>query len=379
MKLTITTGMAEFDAVEWNALSGTHSPFLCYQFLSALEKHGCVREQHGWLPRHLAARDDNDQLIGAVPLYLKDNSYGEFVFDWAWADAYHRNGLNYYPKAVVAIPYTPATGARLLTHKDANRNEVAGQLLRLAEAFAADNKLSSLHFLFLDEQDRPFFEGDHFMPRTDCQFHWKNRQYADFEGFLSALNARKRKKIKRERRYVEDENIKISILHGHEADDDVWAIMYHFYCSTFEKKSGYPTLSLAFFKEVSQTMGDQVVLIIARHAAQIVAGAICFRSDDTLYGRHWGCTEEFHSLHFEVCYYQGIDYCIQHGLQTFEPGAQGEHKLSRGFLPVKTHSRHWIAHEGFREAIDRYLQQERDSIDDYYDSLMARSPYKKTE
>ena len=301
MQLTITSGMSEFTLAEWNTISGTDNPFLRYEFLSALEKHGCVGEQHGWLARHLAARDGNGQLIGVVPLYLKDNSYGEFVFDWAWADAYQRNGLNYYPKAVVAIPYTPATGPRLLTHRQANRNEVASQLLQLAKAFAVDNQLSSLHFLFLHEHDQPFFEGEHFMQRTDCQFHWQNHQYADFEDFLSTLSARKRKKIKRERRYVEDENIQLSILHGHEADDDLWATMYHFYCSTFEKKSGYPTLNLAFFKEVSQTMGDQVVLIIARHRAEIVAGAICFRSHDTLYGRHWGCTEEFHSLHFEVC------------------------------------------------------------------------------
>ncbi|MEE9343867.1 MAG: GNAT family N-acetyltransferase [Gammaproteobacteria bacterium] len=377
MKLEISQrGMADFDKGDWNRVSGVDYPFLRYEFLSALETQGCVGEQHGWIPQHMAAYDDQNQLTGLLPFYLKNNSYGEFVFDWSWADAYQRNGLPYYPKGLVSVPYTPAKGPRILTHTDCDEPETKKQLIELSTTFATEQHLSSLHFLFLEKADREQFNNEVWLQRSDIQFHWENRNYTNFDDFLSRLNSRKRKKIKRERRQVVEAGIDIQVVSGSDMTEEQWRIMHEFYCSTFDKKSGYPTFSLSFFQEISATMGSQIVLIFAYHESKAVAGAIFFRSNDTLYGRHWGCNEEFHSLHFEVCYYQGIEYCIQQGLQRFEPGAQGEHKISRGFLPMKTHSMHWIAHDDFRRAINRHLVQERHAINEYYSTLQKQSPYK---
>ena len=378
MQLQITTGIAEFTQVEWNRVTGIDNPFLRYEFLAALESNDCVGEKHGWLPRHLAARNDNGELVGVVPLYLKTNSYGEFVFDWSWADACERQGMAYYPKAVVAIPYTPATGPRLLVRSDQDADVIGTHLIQLAQRLAEQEKLSSLHWLFTDPVDTQRLKQQHFMLRLGCQFHWHNHDYRDFEDFLSTLIARKRKKIKRERRQVVDAGIDISMVHGHEADDALWLTMYDFYRTTFEKKWGYPTLSLNFFRQVAETMGEQIVLIVASKDSEPVAGAICFRSQDTLYGRHWGCYADYHSLHFETCYYRGIDYCIEHGLQHFEPGAQGEHKISRGFLPARTWSAHWIAEPRFEKAIDHFLSQEQQAMEEYIDELERQSPYRQS-
>ncbi len=376
MQLKILTAIADVEAGQWNALAGTGNPFLRHEFLAALERNGCVGERHGWIPRHLAAIDERAQLLAAVPLYLKDNSYGEFVFDWAWADAYQRNGLNYYPKAVVAVPYTPATGPRLLIAAGADRQLLSAQLIQLAEQWCRDERLSSLHWLFTDPLDTQTLEQAGLMLRLGCQFHWRNRGYRDFEDYLDSFSSRKRKKVRRERRYVREQGIELRVVHGHQASDEQLQVMSEFYRTTFEKKWGYPTLNLAFFRDLAVSMGDQLVLFIAYKQRKIVAGAICLRSDDTLYGRHWGCYQDYHSLHFEACYYQGIDYCISHGLKTFEPGAQGEHKISRGFLPTPTWSAHWIAHQGFREIIARFLQQETGAMRDYMEELSGQSPFK---
>lgn len=378
MELSITPSLEQVPAADWNAVSGTNNPFLRHEFLIALERHDAVGKRYGWLPRYLLARE-GDRLLGAVALYIKDNSYGEFVFDWAWADAYHRHGLPYYPKAVVSIPYTPATGPRLLVHPEANRDQVAVVLMDLGLALMEQEGLSSLHWLFTDALDNRLLQEQGFMPRLGCQFHWHNQGYRDFEDFLSRLTSRKRKQLRRERRHVRDAGIELRVLHGHEMDHELWSIMHGFYRSTFEKKSGIPTLSQGFFEELSQTMGDQLVLVFAWHQGEPVAGAINFRGDDTLYGRHWGCREDFHSLHFEACYYQGIDYCIAHGLQCFEPGAQGEHKISRGFLPTATWSTHWIRDEGFRTAIGDFLRREQYGMRDYMETLAEQSPYRQVE
>lgn len=378
MELRITTAIDAVEAEEWNQVAGTGYPFLRHEFLSALERHGAVGEQYGWLPRHLLAREDG-RLIGAVPLYLKDNSYGEFVFDWAWADAYHRHGLSYYPKAVVAIPYTPATGPRLLVHPAADRARVAPALVGLARALVEQEGLSSLHWLFTDADDTALLREQGFMPRLGCQFHWHNRGYRDFEDFLARLNSRKRKQLRRERRHVREAGIELQLLHGHELSHEQWSVMHVFYRSTFEKKSGIPTLSQGFFEELGRTMGEQLVLVFAHHHGEPVAGAINFRGRDTLYGRHWGCREEFHSLHFEACYYQGIDYCIRNGLHAFEPGAQGEHKISRGFLPTATWSTHWIQDAGFRGAIGDFLRREQHGMRDYMETLAEQSPYRQEQ
>ena len=378
MKLKILPSIDEVSASEWNSVSGTSNPFLRHEFLAALEHNDCVGVENGWIPRHLVAFDENQNLVGAVPLYLKDNSYGEFVFDWAWADAYERHGLQYYPKAVSAIPYTPATGTRIFLKQDKNQDQTRQLLIELAQTLVVNEKLSSLHWLFTNEQDTNALKESGLLLRLGCQFHWKNDGYTDFESFLETLNSRKRKKINRERRYVQEESIDIDIVPGNESSDDQLNIMHHFYHSTFEKKWGHPTLTLAFFREIANTMGDQLLFFIASKDSEAVAGSICFRSDDTLYGRHWGCNEDYHSLHFETCYYQGIDYCIREGLQHFEPGAQGEHKISRGFLPTPTWSAHWIAHEGFRDIIHRHLDEETAGMHAYIEELSTRSPFKVT-
>jgi len=377
MHTAVIQQIKDIPAGDWNSVAGTSNPFLRFEFLAALEQQQCVGEHHGWLPRHIAAYDEDANLAGLLPLYLKDNSYGEFVFDWAWADAWQRAGKPYYPKLVAAIPYTPATGPRLLVQPDADRPRVVRALIEAALSLTEDTGSSSLHCLFTDARDTDTLVGHGFMRRTGCHFHWTNRGYRNFNDFLSALTSRKRKKIRRERRHVEDAGIHMEMLHGSEATEEQWDIMHYFYRTTFEKKSGIPTLSAGFFHEISRTMGDQVVLVFAKLGDKAVAGAIMLRGDDALYGRHWGCLQEFHSLHFETCYYKGIEYCIKHGLSLFEPGAQGEHKISRGFLPTLTWSTHWIRDDGFRPVIDRYLLQEHELVVDYHNELLASSPFRK--
>jgi predicted N-acyltransferase len=377
MRTGVTDSIDSITAADWNRVSGIEQPFLRHEFLAALERHGCVGAAYGWLPRHVLAYDASGRLTGAVPLYLKNNSYGEFVFDWAWADAYQRAGMAYYPKLVAAIPYTPVTGPRLLVRPGADRDAVAAALIGQAQAVAQQAGVSSLHWLFTDPRDtRQLVQHGH-MRRTSCHFHWHNKGYASFEDYLAALSSRKRKKLRRERRHVQEAGISMQVLHGTEVTAQQWQAMYGFYRTTFEQKSGIPTLSLAFFREISRTMGEQLVLVFASRAGKLVAGAIMLRGDNALYGRHWGCLEEFNSLHFETCYYQGIDYCIQHGLDLFEPGAQGEHKISRGFLPTYTWSAHWIADARFRVAIQRYLAHEHDMMVEYHDELQQRSPFRQ--
>jgi predicted N-acyltransferase len=377
MHTAVIQQIKDIPAGDWNRVAGTGNPFLRFEFLAALEQQQCVGVHYGWLPRHIAAYDEDGSLAGLLPLYLKDNSYGEFVFDWAWADAWQRAGKPYYPKLVAAIPYTPATGPRLLVHPLADRARVVGALVEAALSLTEDTGASSLHCLFTDTRDTETLVEHGFMRRTGCHFHWANRGYRSFDDFLTELTSRKRKKIRRERRHVEEAGIHMEILHGSEATEEQWNIMHYFYRTTFEKKSGIPTLSAGFFHEISRTMGDQVVLVFAKLGDKAVAGAIMLRGDNALYGRHWGCLQEFHSLHFETCYYQGIEYCIKHGLDLFEPGAQGEHKISRGFLPTLTWSTHWIRDDGFRPVIDRYLIQEHELVVDYHNELLASSPFRK--
>ena len=376
MQLRIVEALDDLPAADWNRLAGDANPFLRHEFLSALEHHECVGERYGWLPRHLALFD-NDRLIGAVPLYLKDNSYGELVFDWAWADAYARAGLRYYPKGVVAIPYTPATGPRLLLDPSVDAHAATDALTAAAVEFSRELGLSSLHWLFPDTQDLERLKTRGFAARMGVQFHWHNAGYRDFDDFLERFTAHKRKKLKRERRRVAEAGIDLRVVHGHEADDELWRIAHAFYASTFDRKSGIATLDLPFWKELGRTMGDRVVLVFAYKNSAPVACAINLRGRDALYGRHWGCAEEYHSLHFEACYYQGIDYCIRHGLSLFEPGAQGEHKVSRGFEPTPTWSAHWIADDRFRAAVQDFVQREERALRDYAEQLTEHLPFRK--
>ncbi len=374
MPLSILSSLDDIPAADWNRLAGEANPFLRHEFLAALERHRCVGAAAGWIPQYLAAFEQ-DRLVGAAPMYLKDNSYGEFVFDWAWADAYRRSGLRYYPKLVVAVPYTPATGARLLLAEDTP--QIADALIAGALEQAQRLKVSSLHWLFTTEQDIRRLEAHGLMRRSGCQFHWANQGYADFDGFLAQFTAEKRKKIKRERRFVREAGIEIEVLNGRHISAEQWKIFYRFYSSTFLKRGAIASLSLGFFEEIGQTMAANVVLVLAKHQGRYVAGAFNLRGTNTLYGRHWGCTEEFHSLHFEVCYYTAIEYCIAQGLERFEAGAQGEHKLSRGFLPTTTWSAHWLSHPSFSRAVAEFLDHEQHQMAYYINELGEHSPYRQ--
>ncbi|MCW8964444.1 MAG: GNAT family N-acetyltransferase [Gammaproteobacteria bacterium] len=377
----IITSLSSVIPDEWNALNHEHSPFLRYEFLMALEQHDAVGECYGWLPRFIVMRDNKQQLVGAMPLYEKDNSYGELVFDWAWADAYQRHGLPWYPKLVSAIPYTPATGQRLLS-KD-NNPEIQQQLIQAALTYCQDNQYSSLHCLFPDSEQLALMQAAGMSGRTDVQYHWHNQDYADFTEFLSTLKNKKRKKIKQERRRIKEQGVEFRVRHGNELSADDWIDVHHFYAMTFAQKSGYATLNQGFWQAVGATMGEQIVIVTAYLDAQAIACAINFRSQDVLYGRHWGCDPVYgwklSGLHFETCYYQGIEYAIENKLKRFEPGAQGEYKMSRGFSPCITYSAHWISHPEFRDAINQFLEREGRAIEDYQQTLAASSPYKKAE
>ncbi len=357
--------------MQWNALLGCDYPFLQHDFLLALEQHDCL-ELWGWQPVYFVLQDD-DGLAAACACYIKTNSYGEFVFDWAWADAYARNGIDYYPKLVAAIPFTPARGARLLTRD--NQPQIKQQLLQLILSFCEQQKLSSAHFLFCLQDDMQALQQHSLLTRFDYQYHWHNRGYRNFDDFLAALNAKRRKNIRRERRALSESDIRVQMLAGTELSEQQWQQLYDFYQITFLRKSGTATFTLAFF----QAMAHRLRAVFALEGERTVAGAICYEGGDTLYGRHWGCYDHYDNLHFEVCYYQGIEYCIERQLQTFEPGAQGEHKIWRGFLPVKTESAHWIADARFRQAIADFLQHEHHAMQQYGDSLKTSSPYRSEE
>jgi len=379
MKIIFTDNIASVSAEHWNKLAGDSNPFIQHDFLLALEQHDCLKNW-GWIPQHCLLYD-NDALIGACPAYIKDNSYGEFVFDWAWADAYQKNGLDYYPKLVTSIPFTPAQGPRLLankSYKDKDGHSIASEvikkgLIKALIAHAEQNNFSSAHFLFCENDDIKLLSENGFMLRFDYQFHWNNENYKDFDDYLSQLTSKRRKNIKRERRIVNESNVKVKIIHGENLNDEEWETLYTYYRVTFLKKSGAPTLTLAFFKAVAH----KILAVFATHENKTVAAAICFLGKDKLYGRHWGCSDNYNNLHFEVCYYTGIEYCINNQLQVFEPGAQGEHKIWRGFLPTKTQSAHWIAHDGFRTAIQDFLQREIKAMENHGQLLLESSPFKK--
>ena len=380
MDIRIIHNIDNIDAAMWNQMAGEQNPFLRHEFFAALQHHHAVGERYGWLPHFITLYDQDETLLGAIPMYVKDNSYGELVFDWGWADAHHRHGLNYYPKLVVATPYTPATGNKILLHPTRSDQHHADALIKACLQQARELNCSSLHWLFISEQNTKALQARGFMLRQDCQFHWHNAEppYQDFDHFLAALSSAKRKNIKRERRQLAQAGIEFEILNGHQAQAHHWRTYHGFYGDTFARLGGYATMSLGFFQEIAQSMPDNVVLILAHKQGEYLAAAFCMRGQDTLYGRHWGCKQRHDKLHFETCYYQGIEYCITHGLKRFEPGAQGEHKLARGFLPSKTHSAHWIAQEPFAQAIAGFLEKERHGVQHYITQLQQHSPYKKS-
>jgi len=372
-QINIHSEIKQISAQEWNDLVNDNNPFLRHEFLLALENNGCVSDQFGWRPCHIAIRN-NDTLVAAMPLYSKINSYGEFVFDHAWADAYQRNQLAYYPKLVSSIPYTPASGQRLLC-SDEDTEELFPLLLETVQQFAKQNGFSSFHCLFPLHQERQWMQQQGLLIRHDCQFHWHNQQYKTFDDFLAQLEKKKRKNIRQERKRVQLQNITLRVLDGNTASSQDWDDFTHFYEQTFAEKYGTATLNNGFFKEVAKNLPEQTILVLAdKPTGECIAGSLMFASDTTLYGRHWGCTEQIDKLHFEACYYQGIEYCIKHQLKTFEPGAQGEHKIARGFIPTLTRSAHWLNESPFEESIKHFIKHEQSAIEDYMKTL--KSPYK---
>ena len=375
MRSAIHNSIVELDAQQWNALRGTDIPFLRYEFFAALEQEHCVGAKTGWEPRYFALSDERG-LIGAVPAYIKTHSYGEFVFDFAWAQAYVHHGRRYYPKLTIAVPFTPATGPRFLIRPDANVAAVAKRLLAAVQTYAHAQSLSSVHALFIDEATRQACAQAGWLLRRDCQFHWANRGYESFEAYLETFTAEKRKKARRERRRVQEAGIRFETRSGAELDAALLDAIYALHRDTFLRHGHEPYLTRAFFTQIARTMGDALTVKIARYVNHPVAVAIFFKSADTLYGRYWGAAADFHSLHFETCYHQGIEYCIEQGLARFEPGTQGEHKVSRGFEPTLTWSAHYIADAPFRIAIGEYLEREGEAIDTYAAEVREHVPYK---
>ena len=378
MALKILNALAQIDAASWDRLAGTDNPFLRHAFLHGLEQSGCVGRQTGWLPQHLLLEDDArpGTLLGAVPLYLKTHSYGEYIFDWAWANAYQQHGLNYYPKLSAAIPFTPATGARMLLAADCDPDTVRDALAQAALSLARDCEASSLHWLFLtrDEQQRLARHGC--LPRSGFQFHWRNNHYRSFDDFLAGFSARHRKKVKQDRRYVREAGIEMVLIPGPDITEALWQQFYAFYMETIQAHGAIPYLNARFFSGLGQSMAESVVLILARRQGRWIAGSLFLQGSDTLYGRYWGATEFHSGLHFETCYYRAIEYCIENGLTRFEAGAQGGHKLARGFLPQTVYSAHWLKHPEFSSAVADYLRREQADVQWQINELTERAPFR---
>jgi hypothetical protein len=367
--------IAGIDAASWNALTGCEQPFVRHEFLLALEASGCASPRTGWTAQHVVLEDSNGRAIGAMPLYRKGHSRGEFVFDFSWANAYAQHGLKYYPKLLTAIPFTPVRGPRMLAAAGANQSAIAAALVKAAKDYARSEHLSSWHVLFPSEENLMTLKSAGLIERRDCQFHWFNQGYESFDAFLATFTAEKRKKAKRERRRVADAGIEFDTRLGGEMDNALWRAVYEFYADTFYRHGHEPYLNLDFFKRIAATMPDKLMLKIARHGASPIAVAIFFVSEDALFGRYWGAGGNFHSLHFETCYYQGIEYCIEHKLQRFEPGTQGEHKVPRGFVPTLTSSAHDIVDMRFSAAIRDFAVREARGVDRYAAEVNEHVPY----
>lgn len=368
--------MTEVDSTAWNDLTGVAYPFLRHEFLLALEQSNSVCEQTGWEPSHLLVMD-NDELIALMPLYLKQHSWGEYVFDHQWAEAYQQHGLVYYPKWLTAVPLTPCPGARIVIKATLDQLAVTHTLLTFIKQLSEQHGISSWHCLFPIEQQIEQLRSLGLSIREGVQFQWFNRGYRDFNEFLETVSASKRKMIKRERRRVSEQGVSLLRIAGSDVSDAQWQVFFQFYTMTYLKRGSKPYLNLAFFQQIAATMAEQLLLILAVKDDRYVGAALSFVGADTLYGRYWGCYEEYNSLHFEACYYQGLDYCIEHGLQRFDSGAQGEHKISRGFEPVTTYSAHWLKDAEFAKAVAHFVTREKKNVQLYKQDAASYLPFKQ--
>jgi predicted N-acyltransferase len=374
LNLHIGTEMAAIDAAEWDTLAGSANPFISHAFLQALEKGGAVGGDSGWDPMHLLLRSDDGQLLGAMPNYLKHHSYGEYIFDHGWANAFERAGGAYYPKLLAAVPFTPATGPRFLVRD--NRTDLKTALARGLETLMKKYQLSSAHINFLPSDDAHQLAAAGWLDRTSIQFHWQNQNYADFDDFLDHLSSRKRKNIRKERASVTKAGVTMLRLTGAAIAQDHIDAFFRFYMSTIDRKWGDAYLTHEVFTQLGKTMADRMLLVMAKYDGNIIGGALNFIGNDALYGRNWGADIDIPNLHFEACYYQAIDFAIEHGLSRVEAGAQGFHKVQRGYLPVTNHSVHLIAHDGFRDAVARFLDAEKRGVEVEKNHIAMTSPFK---
>ncbi|MBU2966452.1 GNAT family N-acetyltransferase [Amphritea sp. 2_MG-2023] len=377
------SAIEQIGADHWNNLCHTDYPFLRYEYLHALEQSGSVAPKNGWQPCHLLVTE-GEQAIAAMPLYLKNHSYGEYVFDWSWADAYQRNGLEYYPKLVTAIPFTPCYGPRLMLHADlseAEQNRLTQDVISAVLQLASQHNASGWHGLFLTGTLLNKDQCPQLNYRLGTQYHWFNRDYQNFDDFLETFSSRKRKNLRKERTKITEQNIHHRFISGAQLTDEQLHQFYQFYQITYLKRGRNGYLNESFFRQLRDTLADQLHICFAydKHYSETeaVAGALFFQDKDTLYGRYWGALAEYDSLHFETCYYQGIEHCIHHQLQRFDPGAQGEHKIQRGFEPIETWSSHWLAHPEFQQAVQRFTQEEEELVRQEMEQLRQRLPFKK--
>ena len=367
------------DATAWDRCAGTANPFVGHAFLSALEESESVSADSGWLPQHLVLETEAGQVLGCVPMYLKTHSYGEYVFDWGWAQAYEEAGGHYYPKLQVSIPFTPATGPRLLVGPDLDRDAVSDALISGLQQVADRHQVSSLHVTFPTEAEWDRFGRAGWLQRTGQQYHWENDGYRTFDEFLAALASRKRKAIKKERRQVVESGVELEVVTGDDLTESHWDMFFRFYRNTSDRKWGSAYLTREFFSLLGERLADRVALVVATHDGSPVAAALNLIGDDTLFGRNWGCSGHFKFLHFEACYYQAIEFAIARGLKRVEAGAQGQHKVQRGYMPVHTYSAHYIRDPRFRTAIEDFLEREGRMVDWEIQAIAQGSPFRKED
>lgn len=376
MQIDFISSIHAINADEWNALCATDYPFIRHEFFAALEDSGSTTAAKGWQPHHLLVREKN-QLVIAIPFFLKTHSYGEYVFDWSWADAYHRHGLNYYPKLTNAVPFTPCYGSRWLCAAGIELEQYLAAIVVRLEQECGHLGASGWHCLFPDAELNAQLSAAGAISRSGCQFHWFNRNYKNFGDFLATMTARKRKNIVKERRQVQTQHFEFVLKEGQQICAADWDFFYELYCSTYLKRSGHEGyLTRLFFHKLGDSLPEHTLMIVAHHKRKPVAAALYLRDSGTIYGRYWGCLQQFDFLHFETCYYQGIDYAINQGLQRFDGGAQGEHKIQRGFTPIATYSNHWIAHPAFSTAIKHFVAEETEAIEQYMNEAKNLLPFK---
>ena len=383
LRIDFVESIEEIGSEIWNGLAGIDNPFTRYEFLHSLESTGCTTDDSGWKPYHILVTENDVETqsgrraIAAMPLYLKNNSWGEYVFDWSWAEAYTRHGMNYFPKFVTSIPFTPSVGTRMLIKEGIDKLAIARLIFEKVQLKAEALGASSWHILFPKEEEHKLLNSIGISPRVATQFHWYNNSYNSFSDFLASLNARKRKAIRKERKQIEDEGIIFRQTDGADISETQWSDFYLFYQTTYLARGMQGYLDIEFFRKIGETMPEQILLINAVKDNRDIAAALFFKSKDSLFGRYWGSRVEQQFLHFETCYYQGQEYAIENNLAVFDSGAQGEHKIQRGFEPIYTHSNHWIADQNFSRAIRNFLEEERGHIDQYKIQAESLLPFKK--